>query len=226
MLGWVTVYGYLRVVLRFVVLAAWGFILHRFLKFLYGTKSVGREIDTCTLDFGRLQYEFSERTKITLAAIAITEGMAHAITPETNIAFNPWANFSTDWTVTIGYVAALSPLVVKLTAVILCHDVLAVGFAKFHESANLMDYDATFLALEDIREPAVGQPAAQVAEVEWFLLWTLPFVLGWSELIAHDLVLHAGLGKGLGLQDEDAGHDCNQDGHHYGDGEEHILPSN
>lgn len=67
--------------------------------------------------------------------------------------------------------------------------------------------DAALLALKDIREPAVGQLTTEIAEIEGLLLGALPFVLGWSEFVAHDFVLEAGLGEGLGLEHEDAGHD-------------------
>jgi hypothetical protein len=60
--------------------------------------------------------------------------------------------------------------VVKLTGIILGDDVLAVGFTEFHEPAYLVDDDAALLALEDIREPPIGQSPAEIAEIEGFLL--------------------------------------------------------
>lgn len=49
---------------------------------------------------------------------------------------------------------------VKLRHVILGNNVLAIRFPQFHEPADLMYDDATLLALQNIREPAIGQLAA------------------------------------------------------------------
>lgn len=49
---------------------------------------------------------------------------------------------------------------IKLRCIILCHDVLAVRFAKFGVSADLMDNDAALLTLENVREPPVGESSA------------------------------------------------------------------
>lgn len=90
-----------------------------------------------------------------------------------------------------------------------------------------MNDDAALLALEDIREPTIGELPAQVAEVKWLLLWFLPFVLGWFKLIPHYLILDAGLGEGFGLEEQDAGDDCDEDGDDDGDSEKHeYLCSN
>lgn len=111
---------------------------------------------------------------------------------------------------------------VKFAGIILGDYVLTIRFTEFHESTYLVDDDPAFLALEDIRKPTIGQPPAQIAEIEGFLFGTFPFVFGGPELVTHDLVLHAGLGEGLGLQDENAGYYCDENGHYYWDCEEHI----
>ena len=84
------------------------------------------------------------------------------------------------------------------------------------------DYSA-LLALQDIGEPSIGELAAEIAEVEGLLLGALPFVFGWPEFVAHDLVLKTGLGERLGLEDEDAGHDGDQQGDHHGDRKYHLI---
>ena len=103
--------------------------------------------------------------------------MPHAIAPKTDITLNAGAHLRTNRTVAIGNIAALPPLVIELTAIILGNDVLAVRLSQFHESAQLVDDDAALLALQDVRKPAIGQPSAQIAKIKGFLLRTLPFVL-------------------------------------------------
>jgi len=50
-------------------------------------------------------------------------------------------------------------------------------------------------------------------------------VLGRLELIPHNFVLNAGLGQGLGLQDEEECHQSDQDGNYDGKGKDHPLYS-
>jgi len=60
--------------------------------------------------------------------------------------------------------------VVDLGRVVLCHDVLAVGFSQLRVSAYLVDDNSAFGALQDVREEAVGQFFAEIAEIEGLFL--------------------------------------------------------
>jgi hypothetical protein len=87
-------------------------------------------------------------------------------TPKAEIIFNTVAYLVADGTVCTGSVAALSPLVVYLSCVVLSHNVLAVGFSQFCEPADLVDYYSALAALEDVGEETVCELVAEVTEVE------------------------------------------------------------
>lgn len=149
--------------------------------------------------------------------------MAHPVAPQTDIVLEPTADLGADGAAGVGGVVALPPLVVEAGGVVLGDQVLAVRLAEFGVPADFVDDDAALLALEDVRKPPVGQFPAQVAEVERFLLRTLPFMPRGFEFVPHDFVLQARLRERFGLEHQQAGDEGDQHCDDDGDREEHLL---
>lgn len=103
--------------------------------------------------------------------------MLYSAAPQAKVVFDAVADLAADRAVRIGYGAGLPPLVVNDPRVIFSNDVLAVRFPQFSVSADLVDYDATFFALQNIGEESVGEFVAEVAEIERLLFGGLPLML-------------------------------------------------
>ena len=154
------------VLLGVVVLAARGLIFYRLLEFLEGTEGVGGEVYARAFYLGRLEDELAQRTEVALAALGVAEGVAHAVTPQANVALDARADLLADRAVVVCDVAALPPLMVEFRGIVLCDDILAIRFPQFGEPANLMYHNRAFLALQYLRKPPIRQLPTEIAKVK------------------------------------------------------------
>lgn len=72
--------------------------------------------------------------------------MSHAIAPQTNITLNSITNLTANRAVAIHYITTLTPLMIKLSSLILRHNVFAIRFTQFGVSTEFMYDYSTFLA--------------------------------------------------------------------------------